>query len=34
MPGWYPEPGTGALRWWNGSMWTEHRQAPPAAWTR
>ena len=36
-PGWYPD-GTGNMRWWDGTMWTEHRQpqqpplppAPPA----
>ncbi len=27
--GWYPEPGTGSLRWWDGVRWTEHRHAPP-----
>jgi Protein of unknown function (DUF2510) len=21
-PGWYPEPGTGATRWWDGNRWT------------
>ena len=21
QPGWYPDPGTGQLRWWDGSQW-------------
>ena len=29
--GWYPEAGTGMLRWWDGYQWTEQRQAPPPA---
>lgn len=29
-PGWFPEPGSQALRWWDGSQWTEHRHVPPA----
>ena len=24
-PGWYPEPGTSVVRWWDGTRWTEHR---------
>jgi hypothetical protein len=28
-PGWYPEPGTRGLRWWDGTRWTEHRSATP-----
>lgn len=31
-PGWYPEPGTGALRWWDGYRWTEYRHVPPRSW--
>ncbi len=26
-PGWYPD-GAGALRWWDGTRWTGHHQAP------
>ncbi|MDN4477224.1 DUF2510 domain-containing protein [Demequina sp. SYSU T00039] len=29
-PGWYPD-GHGALRWWDGSAWTEHVQQPAVA---
>ena len=28
-PGWYPEPGTGRLRWWDGRAWGDYRDAPP-----
>jgi hypothetical protein len=28
-PGWYPEPGVGSLRWWDGARWTEARHFPP-----
>ena len=28
-PGWYPEPGAGTLRWWDGGRWTDHRHAAP-----
>ncbi len=29
-PGWYPDPQSpGTLRWWDGRMWTEHRQPLP-----
>ena len=28
-PGWYPEPETAQLRWWDGQKWSEHRQPPP-----
>ena len=30
-PGWYPEPGTSHLRWWDGSTWGPYApsQAPP-----
>ena len=28
-PGWYAEPDTGTLRWWDGARWTEARHAPP-----
>jgi uncharacterized protein DUF2510 len=28
-PGWYPEPGSGGLRWWDGTRWTDARHLPP-----
>ncbi len=31
-PGWYADPaGSGRLRWWNGTEWTEQFQTAPAA---
>lgn len=30
-PGWYPEPSGGALRWWDGTRWTEARHEAPSA---
>ena len=32
--GWYPEPGTGILRWWDGYRWTEHTQSAQHSWRR
>jgi hypothetical protein len=29
VPGWYPEPGTGRLRWWDGLAWGDYRDVPP-----
>lgn len=35
-PGWYNDGASVGLRWWNGTAWTEHRQASssaiPAGW--
>jgi Phospholipase_D-nuclease N-terminal/Protein of unknown function (DUF2510) len=28
-PGWYPEPGVGTLRWWDGVRWSDVRHYPP-----
>jgi hypothetical protein len=28
-PGWYPEPGAGSLRWWDGVRWSDVRHFPP-----
>jgi hypothetical protein len=29
-PGWYPDPSRpGALRWWDGTQWSEHQAAAP-----
>jgi hypothetical protein len=28
-PGWYPEAGSGTLRWWDGTRWTDARHFPP-----
>jgi hypothetical protein len=28
-PGWYPETGSGTLRWWDGVRWTDARHFPP-----
>lgn len=28
-PGWYPEPGIGSLRWWDGVRWSDARHFPP-----
>lgn len=27
--GWYPEPGMGSLRWWDGVRWSDARHFPP-----
>ncbi|MGH3376621.1 MAG: DUF2510 domain-containing protein [Actinoallomurus sp.] len=29
QPGWYPDPNGGGLRWWDGSLWTQHVQPQP-----
>jgi hypothetical protein len=28
-PGWYPDPGTGAWRWWDGRGWSGPPHTPP-----
>ncbi len=28
-PGWYSDPEGSGQRWWDGTQWSEHRQAPP-----
>ena len=28
-PGWYPEPGTGATRWWDGQAWGAYASQVP-----
>lgn len=30
-PGWYPEPGFGSMRWWDGARWSDARHFPPPA---
>lgn len=30
-PGWYPEPGTGAQRWWDGQAWGAYASQVPGA---
>jgi len=30
QPGWYPDPGTGQLRWWDGQTWGQFQQAAAA----
>ncbi|MFN8039842.1 MAG: DUF4870 domain-containing protein [Acidimicrobiales bacterium] len=36
VPGWYPDPATGALRWWDGQAWGQLAAPagpmPPGAW--
>jgi len=27
VPGWYPDPGSGQLRWWDGAQWGPFQQA-------
>jgi uncharacterized Tic20 family protein len=29
QPGWYPDPPTGQLRWWDGQVWGAFQSAPP-----
>ena len=30
QPGWYPDPGTGQLRWWDGQTWGQFQQTAAA----
>lgn len=30
QPGWYPDPGSGQLRWWDGQQWGQFQQAAAA----
>jgi hypothetical protein len=31
-PGWYPDPsGAHAVRWWDGTAWTDHAASPPSS---
>ena len=27
--GWYPDPGGGGMRWWDGNRWAESQNPPP-----
>ncbi|WP_207843030.1 DUF2510 domain-containing protein [Williamsia soli] len=28
-PGWYPDPQSAGMRWWDGRNWTQHHSPPP-----